>query len=226
MSEHNQAHDRLKNILKELFQLDQADLDFGIYRIMNQKRDEITDFLDNRLITQVESTLSAHAGQNKEQLEKEVKTLEETLRSAGVDPDKNEKVLALRQQLYKADTTDLQNTTFSHLTNFFKRYYDEGDFISQRRYKDDVYAIPYQGEEVKLHWANHDQYYIKTSEYFKNYRFTLRNKKTVNFELVEASTEQNNNKTQNGERRFKLYAEDPFKETENELISEINIFDI
>ena len=218
MSEHNQAHDRLKNILKELFQLDQADLDFGIYRIMNQKRDEITDFLDNRLITQVESTLSAHAGQNKEQLEKEVKTLEETLRSAGVDPDKNEKVLALRQQLYKADTTDLQNTTFSHLTNFFKRYYDEGDFISQRRYKDDVYAIPYQGEEVKLHWANHDQYYIKTSEYFKNYRFTLRNKKTVNFELVEASTEQNNNKTQNGERRFKLYAEDPFKETENELI--------
>lgn len=218
MSEHNQAYDRLKNILKELFQLDQADLDFGIYRIMNQKRDEITDFLDNRLITQVESTLSAHAGQNKEQLEKEVKSLEETLRSAGVDPDKNEKVLALRQQLYKADTTDLQNTTFSHLTNFFKRYYDEGDFISQRRYKDDVYAIPYQGEEVKLHWANHDQYYIKTSEYFKNYRFNLRNGKTVNFELVEASTEQNNNKSQNGERRFKLNAEKPFKETDQELI--------
>lgn len=214
----NEAYDRLKSILKELFQLDQADLDFGIYRIMNQKRDEITDFLDNRLITQVKSTLNAHAGQNKEQLEKEVKTLEETLRSAGVDPDKNEKVLALRQQLYKADTTDLQNTTFSHLTNFFKRYYDEGDFISQRRYKDNVYAIPYQGEEVKLHWANHDQYYIKTSEYFKNYRFNLRNGKTVNFELVEASTEQNNNKSQNGERRFKLYGEEPFKETEQELI--------
>jgi adenine-specific DNA-methyltransferase len=213
----NEAYDRLKSILKELFQLDQADLDFGIYRIMNQKRDEITDFLDNRLITQVESTLTAHAGQNKEQLEKEVTTLEETLRSAGVDPDTNDKVKALRQQLYTADTTELQNTTFSHLTNFFKRYYSEGDFISQRRYKDDVYAIPYQGEEVKLHWANHDQYYIKTSEYFKNYRFNLRNGKTINFELVEASTEQNNNKSQNEERRFKLNKEEPFKETEKEL---------
>lgn len=217
MSEHNLPYNRLKTMLRELFQLDQADLDFGIYRIMNQKRDEITDFLDNRLITQVESTLNAHAVHNKEQLEHEVKVLEETLRGAGVDPDNNQKVLALRQQLYKADTTDLQNTIFSHLTNFFKRYYDEGDFISQRRYKDDVYAIPYQGEEVKLHWANHDQYYIKTSEYFKNYRFNLRNGNTVNFELVEASTEQNNNKSQNEERRFKLYKE-PFKETDQELI--------
>ena len=27
---------KLKTILREMFQLDQADLDFGIYRIMNQ----------------------------------------------------------------------------------------------------------------------------------------------------------------------------------------------
>lgn len=213
----NESYERLKNILKELFQLDQADLDFGIYRIMNQKRDEITDFLENRLITQVASTLNAYAGQNKDQLEKEVNALEETLRSAGVNPDTNDKVKALKQQLYTADTTDLQNTTFSHLTNFFKRYYSEGDFISQRRYKDDVYAIPYQGEEVKLHWANHDQYYIKTSEYFKNYRFNLRNGKTINFELAEASTEQNNNKEQNKERKFKLAVEDVFKESEKRI---------
>ncbi len=44
-----------------------------------------------------------------------------------------------------------------------------------RRYKKDVYAIPYEGEEVKLHWANADQYYIKTSEYFKKYNFKLSN---------------------------------------------------
>src|SRR5690606_18206687 len=127
MTEQNETYARLIKILEELFQLDQADLDFGIYRIMNQKRDEIIDLL------------------------------EKTLRSAGVDVDSNEKVLSLRAQLEKSDTTDLQHKTFSHLTNFFRRYYKEGDFISQRRYKDDVYAIPYQGEEVKLHWANHDQ---------------------------------------------------------------------
>ncbi len=65
-----------------------------------------------------------------------------------------------------------------------------------RRYKKDVYAIPYEGEEVKLHWANADQYYIKTSEYFKNYRFKINDDKAIVFTLVEASTEQNNNKSQ------------------------------
>jgi len=32
--------DKFKKLLAELFMFDQADLDFGIYRIMNAKRDE------------------------------------------------------------------------------------------------------------------------------------------------------------------------------------------
>lgn len=217
MIEQNEAYARLINILKELFQLDQADLDFGIYRIMNQKREEITDFLENRLVAQVKTTLGEHGEAEKEKLEKKLRKKEEDLRQDGFNPDESETVRNLRAQLLQADTTELQNTTFSHLTNFFKRYYKDGDFISQRRYKDDVYAIPYQGEEVKLHWANHDQYYIKTSEYFKNYRFKLRNGKWINFELREASTEQNNNKSQNGERKFKLAEENVYQEEGNAL---------
>ena len=93
------------------------------------------------------------------------------------------------------DVTAMEQEIFSHLTNFFKRYYNEGDFISQRRYKKDVYSIPYEGEEVKLHWANADQYYIKTTEYLKEYAFVLPDGKKVIFQLKEASTEQNNNKT-------------------------------
>ncbi len=34
--------------------------------------------------------------------------------------------------------------------------------------------MPYNGEEVKLHWANADQYYIKSAEYFSNFTFDLR----------------------------------------------------
>ena len=45
--------DKLKRLLSELFQLDQADLDFGIYRIMNAKREEITRFLESELLPQV-----------------------------------------------------------------------------------------------------------------------------------------------------------------------------
>ena len=36
--------------LSEMFQMDQADLDFGIYRIMNAKRDEISQFLEQDLL--------------------------------------------------------------------------------------------------------------------------------------------------------------------------------
>jgi len=49
------AYEKLSALLKELFQLDQADLDFGIYRIMNQKRGEITRFLDHELLPQVKA---------------------------------------------------------------------------------------------------------------------------------------------------------------------------
>ena len=101
---------------------------------------------------------------------------------------------------------------YSHLSIFFGRYYDGGDFVSQRRYKKDVYAIPYEGEEVKLYWANADQYYIKTAEYFRNYRFAVDGDKFCEFTLREATTEQNNNVAQNNmERRFALCKETPIE---------------
>ena len=41
-------------------------------------------------------------------------------------------------------------------------------------YKPGVYAIPYEGEEVTLHWANKNQHYVKTNEYLRDYTFCLR----------------------------------------------------
>lgn len=213
------AYIKLKAILEELFQLDQADLDFGIYRIMNQKRNEITDFLDNQLLAQISKTLDASSGEGQQALTEKLKQLEATLRGAGVDPDTNEKVRAMRAELTSPEAKQaMENEVYSHLTSFFRRYYKDGDFISQRRYKEDVYAIPYEGEEVKLYWANHDQYYIKTSEHFKDFRFTLRDNRKVHFRLRDASTEKDNNKAQsNMERRFRLADEDVFSEEAGEL---------
>lgn len=214
-----EAYKKLIATLEEIFQLNQADLDFGIYRIMNQKRDEINDFLKNKLLTQVNETLSKAGNQDGEALKKELENLETTLRTAGIDPETNAKVNELRVLYATAGSPEaLTNEVFSHLTSFFRRYYNQGDFISQRRYKKDVYAIPYEGEEVKLHWANHDQYYVKTGENFKNYTFNAEGNKTIHFTLREASTEQNNNKAQQGkERRFKLAEHDMFTENGNEL---------
>lgn len=39
--------------MSELFQLDNADLDFGIYRIMNLRRDELHRFIDKDLLDAV-----------------------------------------------------------------------------------------------------------------------------------------------------------------------------
>lgn len=180
-----QYEQKFRDILAEILQLDQAELDFGIYRIMNQKRKDIEAFLNNRLVPEVTKILKAQT-------------------SAGTD------------------ISAMENEVFSHLAKFFSRYYEGGDFISKRRYKDDAYAIPYSGEEVKLYWANADQYYIKTSEYFKNYSFVLpTSRRKVHFVLRDADTEQNNNKAANNmERRFQLCEEDCIAEEDGEL----NIF--
>ena len=202
-------YDKLINTLKEVFMLDKAELDFGIYRIMNQKRKDIEQFLEVDLVPQVHKVLSESLSMDKQALQKELDDAIKAAQTLGADPNTLPKVQELKKRLGEAaDMVAIENEVFSLLANFFKRYFDNGDFISMRRYKKDVYAIPYEGEEVKLHWANADQYYIKTSEYFKVYRFKLANGKTVCFELVEASTEQNNNKSQGDkERRFAIYAD-------------------
>lgn len=206
-------YNKLKNVLKEVFQLDQADLDFGIYRIMNQKRNEINDFLENRLLPQVTEILQSNGDGSNIKVQQELDKAIEQANSLGVDPETLPKVIELRSKLSSTTSIDsLEQEVYSHLANFFKRYYKDGDFVSLRRYKKDVYAIPYEGEEVKLHWANHDQYYIKSSEYLKNYGFKLSDGKSVKFELKEASTEQNNNKEQSGkERKFQLFSELPIE---------------
>lgn len=115
----------------------------------------------------------------------------------------------IRARLVEAvDVTALENEVYSHLYNFFRRYYQEG-----------VYAVPYEGEEVKLHWTNHDQYYIKTSEYLRDYSFRLPSGKRVHFKLAQADTEKDNNHATNGnERRFILSQEQSLAEENGELV--------
>lgn len=205
--------DEFRNVLRELFQLDQADLDFGIYRIMAVKRAEIQRFLDQDLLPQVRKSLAKYQPASKAELETSLEGMVNTLRAAGMNPEDAPKVKELREQLAKATDLDaLEDEIFSHLVTFFRRYYKEGDFISQRRYKEDAYAIPYNGEEVKLYWANHDQYYVKSADYLTSYAFRTGDGTgpRVRFELVAAQLERDNNKPQpDKERRFILHEAAP-----------------
>jgi adenine-specific DNA-methyltransferase len=212
--------DRLKNLLAELFMLDQADLDFGIYRVMNANRAEVTRFLENDLLPQVRTALAHHSGLVSLAKQAELDQAVENARRLGVNPEAVPKVLELRDAVQRgANPETLENEVFSDLTNFFRRYYQGGDFLALRRYKAGVYAIPYEGEEVKLHWANADQYYIKTSEYLRDYTFKLADGRRVHFKLVEADTEADNKKPANGqERRFVLCPAEPLVESNGELL--------
>lgn len=210
-------YERLLAKLTEMFQLDQADLDFGIYRIMNSKRDEIVRFLEKDLLPQVKEVLATAQGDIVTAGATELKEAEDQARALGIDPNSIPKVQELRAKYGGDDDIGaLEQEVFNHLYSFFRRYYDEGDFLSLRRYKEGVYAIPYEGEEVKLHWANADQYYIKTAEHFRDFIFKV-DEKRVHFKLIEAQTQRDNNKEQE-KRVFILAEENSVVEVNGELI--------
>lgn len=217
--------EKFQSLLRELFQFDRADLDFGIYRIMNYRRKEIDHFITEnlpRIVTeelQKESTtMESRAVKELEEAKKKVianlgdsaikedGTLDDAFHQV---PLGNKYLEALEKASGALELENLERSLYSHLYTFFRRYYQDGDFISKRRYsKEHKYAIPYNGEEVYLYWANRDQYYVKTSEHFNNYTFKERTAR-VNFIIQNANLEKDNIK---GDKRFfvPLYEEITF----------------
>jgi len=223
----NEYQKRFVALLKTIFELDKSDLDFGIYRIINIRQREIVDYFENRLPKKIQEILAPFANKSSEEIKQQMAKIEADVESMGMTinslqdstPKKQEYISLQKQLLQGSDISALETDVYSALYSFFNRYYDEGDFISKRRYKEGVYAIPYEGEEVKLYWANQDQYYIKTAENFKDYTFVTEEGINVHFRLVDATVEQNNNKeTDNSKRVFMLY-------TENEEQPELKTFE-
>jgi len=192
-----QLRQKLINKLKELFQLNQPDLDFGFYRIMHAKAEQVSSFIENDLLQVIQDTFGQADETKKDKLKQELDNAIQTAIDFGApDPEATPKVIEARAK-YEAtkDSASSEAEIYDHLYRFFERYYDDGDFISRRYYTRETpgkaapFSIPYNGEEVKLHWANADQYYIKTTEYFANY--------TVN--LTEAIKNLKENKKRNDE---------------------------
>jgi adenine-specific DNA-methyltransferase len=171
---------RLIGKLKELFQLDQPDLDFGFYRIMHAKAGQVTAFLETDLPAIIREAFADGDSDDQEVL---LKKARDTAIGAlgqeaiGTDGKLNEAfkgtpagktyLEALEKTRRAKDRGNAEADVYDHLYRFFERYYDGGDFMSLRYYARETtdraasYAIPYSGEEVKLHWANADQYYTR-----------------------------------------------------------------
>ena len=58
----NQKNEKLKTLLKELFQLDQPDIDFGLYRVMkkNKERTRCSEILNGHRRHHRNSVLNRH----------------------------------------------------------------------------------------------------------------------------------------------------------------------
>jgi len=225
--------EKFQQLLRELFQFDCSDLDFGIYRIMNHKRDVVEKFIMQDLPKAIANELDRDVLADQAQVAKELKEVSEqitqTLGKDALDADSNlaatyhatplgTKYMTLKTKAAGGHGHEaLEASIFNHLLTFFSRYYQDGDFISKRRYsKRQRYAIPYNGEEIYLYWANNDQYYVKTAEHFHDYTFTSRGV-TVHFKLQAADVEQNNVK---GDKRLFLprVKETEWKEDAGEII--------
>ena len=237
----SEALQTLKDFLIKLFQFESADLDFGIYKILHYKKAEVEEFINKLLTEKVREQLNILATVENEKLNAQVQELEKSIniskyleaikkndagRIAIYEEDFEsdiEHYKALKSQLeHQISTNNAEPLIYNHLTIFFSRYYDKGDFVSKRRYgKSEKYVVPYNGEETYFHWANADQYYIKSSELFRKYSFKVPSSTghwNVHFKLRELQEENGNAKSENN--KYFVISDNPVETFEDE----VNIF--
>ncbi|RUO44531.1 DNA methyltransferase [Idiomarina aquatica] len=255
MANATELKSKFTEVLKSMFQLDQPELDFGLYRIMHAKADRINRFLETELAQQIDAVFEDADQANQNQVIEAAK--QKLITQLGYSAfDENDElaehfktVPAAKDYLNavekaKATKGNLSERAviYDHLIRFFKRYYDGGDFMSRRYHVAEnksraaVYAVPYDGSEVYLHWANKDQYYIKTTESFNLYSFDISEaakkhaesfgqsaktgllnfeeatqlaNKRIHFKLVDAAQGEHNNNKESEKRQFFIRAEQP-----------------
>lgn len=150
--------ERLTSLLQDMFQLNEPELDFGLYKIMHAKSERVNAFIEVDL----------------------PKIIRETLASS---PKAKGKAQVQEEEVY------------DHIHRFFGRYYNEGDFLSRRHFTRETksqaatYAVPYDGREVYLHWANSDQYYTKSAEQLMDFEFDPSKSSDKNSFMSELSEE-------------------------------------
>lgn len=250
----NEKKQRLLNVLKEMFQLDQPDLDFGLYRIMHAKRVQVEAFIAVEFDQLIDKVFAQRGARHEEAAKSDYEAARKQAVEFGApDPELAPRVQEARARydairLSGGDDSEI----YDHLYRFFSRYYDQGDFMSLRRYGKgaaggaETYAVPYDGSEIVLHWANKDQYYIKTAETFVDFSFDPRkvmqkdergisrnlfdevapdaHPLKVHFKIVEASEGAHNNvkASDKEERYFVLDEQIPNSWDGTELVIPIN----
>lgn len=230
MPEPNQtteALDTLREKLRDMFHFAHNDLDFGIFRILKIKRDEVNQFIDEKLVIIVDKALSevTDALYNnqltavKEYVSREGGATEQAYLN---DISDNLQLLIDFLEYKQQDEliTSLQTNpedlksklafrVYNHIHSFFEGYYRDGDFgyndRSTAQYKVDYPdSADYDGTDTLFHWKCRDSYYVKTTTGFNSVIFEVEGKR-IEYRLEgEASSRiaQNSNRDDFKHYRF------------------------
>lgn len=194
--------DKLKYFLKEMFQFNTNDLDFGIYRIYNLKRKEIEHFIDGKdkqclepiIIKTLEQIKNIQrevelAGLklylsklNQENLLKNIEgnydQLKLFIQTSQDEKEKDELLNELNNSQKEFNITDeIKDKIYNHILGYFEMYYSNGDFGYNNRSRN-LYKVPYEadydGNDTMFHWKHKGSLYIKTGASFNAIKFKLK----------------------------------------------------
>ncbi|QVY67072.1 site-specific DNA-methyltransferase [Polaribacter sp. Q13] len=241
--------DNLRYFLKEMFQFNENDLDFGIYKIYNLKRNHIESFIDgdnpNDLAPTIEETLKevnlANQKTDAIDLENFLKKLNqenllndpeanykqlELFISTEQNQDKKTKLTETLNTLSKSEgiTDELKDKIYNHILGFFQMYYSNGDFGYNDRSRD-LYKVPYEadynGSDTMFHWKHKGSLYIKTGTSFNAIKFDLNGKKIeYRLETNENSEEEGTSQNNNKDSQLKHYRFDRIEKVKDKATKE------
>ena len=215
---------KLQERLKEMFQFQNNDLNFGIFKIFKLKQVEIEKFINNKLEEIVEEWLKNISNNEEKESLLEIELFLKGFQKSDLlqDIDWNySKIISLIENFWNGETEklkeilksqragniewDLENKIYNYILNYFDLYYSNWDFGYNTRSLDSYkveYDEDYNGSDVMFHWKHKWSYYIKTWNWFNSINFELDSKNLeftleTNEESEDEEQAQNNNRDEN-----------------------------
>ena len=215
----NEALNTLREKLRDMFHFSHNDLDFGIFRILKIKRDEINQFIDEKLPSIVDEALAEVADALYDNQLTQVKeyvneygskrhrdSLENIAENAQLlidffQTEGQEELIPPLETNLDDLKAHLAFRVYNHIHSFFEGYYRDGDFGYNNRstahYKVDYPdETDYNGTDILFHWKCRDSYYVKTATGFNSVAFEVEGKR-IEYRLegkVSSGTAQNSNR--------------------------------
>ena len=223
---------QLKVFLAELFQFDNENLDFWIYKVLNQFKPHIENYINKDLVWKIQEEFSKFGEENtkdlKEKLEFKKNEILKTLWSSAFEGEEisslyketplAKEFLELKDKIKWSSIQSWlsEEKIYNEIYTFFKQYYSNGDFVKNKKqngyYKE-------KGWDVMFSWATKDQYYIKSWNLLSGYSFyvwkSIENSETglkeflwidwikkVQFEVVDSEMEKSGEWSKEQTRKF------------------------